>query len=227
MLRRIFEFYRTHQLMVAVEKQVRRMFGIAGELYTASGQALLEGKQPPFDLFERDREINLLVVDCRKKIVSHLSISNSENIGGELVLLKVCTDLERVGDYCKNIHELSGLLPKPLPAGAYRDTLVALFPIIQGFFSRAELALFDGSEDDALEVIESHKRISRECEQILTDLMQDERTYAHAAIGLALSARYFKRISSHLKNVASTAVNPFPHIGYKGSYPGGEDQEAE
>lgn len=224
MLRRIFEFYRTHQLMVTVEKQVRKMFGISEELFTASGRALLQGEAPGFDLFERDREINLLVVDCRKKIVSHLSISNPENIGGELVLLKVCTDLERVGDYCKNVHELSELLPKLLPAGDYQDKLAALFPLIQGFFSRAERALFDGAEEDAMEVIDTHKRISKDCEQILTDLMNDTEIYAHAAIGLALSARYFKRISSHLKNVASTAVNPFPHIGYKGTYPDGETQ---
>jgi len=49
---------------------------------------------------------------------------------------------------------------------------------------------------------------------VVEDLMKDADIKVPEAIAHALTARYFKRVSSHLKNVASTAVNPFSHIGY-------------
>ena len=38
-------------------------------------------------------------------------------------------------------------------------------------------------------------------------------------VGLVLLLRYIKRVSAHLKNIATTLVNPFHQIGYRpGTY---------
>jgi phosphate uptake regulator len=214
MLRKILRAYRTYGVMTEAQDKIREMFKISREIFSASCLALLEGRAVGFDLYARDREINDLVVDIRKKIVEHLSISACHNVGGELIFLKVINDIERVGDYSKNLMDLAKLLPAPLSAGRYHAQLSGMFPTVGGFFKKAEKALFDGAENDARAVIEGHLDVNRACEGIVEALLKDEEIRAPEAIALALTARYFKRVSSHLKNVASTAVNPFHHIGY-------------
>jgi len=213
-MRKILEFYRTQGVMIAVEKRIREMFKIGRELYQASSLALLENKEVGFDLYAKDREVNLHVVEIRKKIVEHLSISSPENLSGELVFLKVITDLERVGDYTKNILDLTTEIPEQLPDSDCLRRLKKLIPVVDDFFIRAENGLFEDKNEDAEYVMDNNLTVNRTCQDILSDLMRVENRPPWEVIALALAARYFKRVGAHLKNVASTAVNPFPHIGY-------------
>ena len=214
MLKQILEAYRTHGVIKTSEEKIREMMSHAKAIYKSSSLALLEQKDVKFDLYARDRDINLLVVHIRKLIVEHLSISACHNVGGELVFLKVINDIERVGDYAKNLLDLAKLLPDPLTENRYYRAFREVFERLGTHFDLAERALFDGSEEDAKAVIEGHLVINQTCEKVLEDLMQDKEIKVPEAIAHALTARYFKRVSSHLKNVASTAVNPFSHIGY-------------
>jgi phosphate uptake regulator len=200
--------------MTEAESKIREMFKISREIFSASCLALLEGKDVEFDLYARDREINELVVDVRKKIVEHLSITACHNVGGELVFIKVVNDIERVGDYSKNLLDLANLLPEPLVEGCFYESLAALFPKVDAAFLKAESSLFDGVERDARDVISGHLEINKVCEETLESVIRHPSLRPYEAVAYVLTARYFKRVSSHLKNVASTAVNPFSHIGY-------------
>jgi phosphate uptake regulator len=213
-VKQILQTYRTYKVIQESEKRIRAMIDLALSIFRASSLALLRQQEVGFDLYARDREINELVVDVRRKIVEHLSIAACHNVGGELVFLKVINDIERVGDYAKNLMDLAKMLPAPLPGGRFHEQLIGMLPTVEGFFKKAERALFDGAEDDARSVIKGHLEINQACEGIVEALLKDKEIEAPEAIALALTARYFKRVSSHLKNVASTAVNPFPHIGY-------------
>jgi phosphate transport system protein len=214
MIRQIIQALRTHGVMVEVEKNIRSMVDLARGVFSASVHALLDQQEVEFDLYARDREINLLVVEIRRKIVEHLNISACHNVGGELVLLKVINDLERVGDYSKNLLDLARMLPAPLGDDFYLQRFRERYGKVEGFFEKVLRALFDGDEDAAREVIKGHLEINASCEELVEKLMHDENIRAQPAIAYALTARYFKRVSSHLKNVASTAVNPFSHVGY-------------
>jgi len=213
-VKQILQAYRTYKVIGESEKEIRTMIEKARSLFGASALALLSQKEVSFDLYARDREINDLVVDIRKKIVEHLSVTACHNVGGELVFLKVINDIERVGDYSKNLLDLSKQLSEPLPESDYLAKLAEMFPTVEGFFKKAERALFDGVKEDARAVIKGHLEINQDCEGMVEALLKNKEIPAPEAIALALTARYFKRVSSHLKNVASTAVNPFPHIGY-------------
>jgi phosphate uptake regulator len=214
MLKQILDAYRTHRVMVAVEEEIRKIFKISRELFSASSGALLECKEVGFDLYARDREINLTVVGIRKKIVEHLAVTSSENVSGELVFLKIVNDLERIGDYSKNIMDLHKMMESCLVDNPYIQRFQDVYRNIDTFFDKAENALFDGPETEAYAVIQGHRSVNWTCEKILEELMEDEDLKAPVGIALALTARYYKRVSSHLKNVASTAVNPYSHIGY-------------
>ena len=216
MLNRIIELFRSHGVMEEVEGHVREMFSLSKQLFEVSTQALLDQKTPAFDLYARDREINSLQVEIKEKIVQHLAVAGLKNVSGSLFFLEVTTDIERIGDYSKNIMDLVSRLPEPLPDSVYSKRLKELYPIVFGFFDKSELSLFEGDEEAATEVIAEHLKVIKGSRAILDELMVDENIRPPNAIAYALAARYFKRVSSHLKNVATTAVNPYSHIGYMG-----------
>ena len=62
------------------------------------------------DIYERDRQINKYERSVRRKIVTHMSVSSKPDINIGLVLTAVVIDIERIGDYTKNIAELAATL---------------------------------------------------------------------------------------------------------------------
>ena len=127
-VKQILQTYRTYKVIQESEKKIRAMIDLAQSLFQASSLALLRRQEVGFDLYARDREINELVVDVRRKIVEHLSIAACHNVGGELVFLKVINDIERVGDYSKNLMDLAKMLSAPLPESSYKSQIVEMFP---------------------------------------------------------------------------------------------------
>jgi phosphate transport system protein len=217
MLKKILEVLRTRSVMKEVEDELREMLTFGQELYSASAHALIEARAVDFDVYARDQEINRRVIDIRKKIVEHLAVSGSVCITGELVFITLVNDLERIGDYSKNILDLSKATPGggALPDSRYRTKLAELMPRIERSFELSARAFFDHDKDAAHEVLDVHSATSKTCEGIVSELLRDEGMSSREGIALALSARYFKRVSSHLKNMASSAVNPFSFIGYR------------
>ena len=59
-------------------------------------------------LKKRDSEINRFQKDVRRKVVTHYAITqNTEDLPNGLGLLNMVVDIERIGDYCKNILDLA------------------------------------------------------------------------------------------------------------------------
>jgi phosphate uptake regulator len=199
--------------MVEAEQKTRKMFELAMEQYSASVKALMFKQEPDFDIYAQDREINLLVVEVRKSLVEHFSV-NPQDVSIGLTVLKVINDIERVGDYTKNLMDLSKEIPEGLPESPYCKRLKDLFPKVEGFFGQAERALFDGSEQDAQLVMNGHHEVNQTCKESLRQLLKDHEIDGPEATACALASRYFRRVSGHLKNVASAAVNPYSLIGY-------------
>ncbi|MBN2494564.1 MAG: hypothetical protein JXR96_08245 [Deltaproteobacteria bacterium] len=215
MLSRIVYILKERGLVPKIESEIRTMLDFGKTMFEASSLALLERRSVVFDLYAKDREINELVVDIRKKLVEHLTISQATKVDAEVIFIKVISDIERIGDYSKNLMDMARQYGKPLRESDYFRVLKDVFPKILANFPRAEKALFDCDEVPARQVVDSHhKEINAACQGIVTGLLGDESVAGPEAIALALTSRYFKRVSSHLKNVATTAINPFHQIGF-------------
>ena len=62
--------------------------------------------------------------------------------------------------------------------------------------------------------MDQHKEVRRICDTVLEDLFKIERLDKNRAMVCALYARYLKRVSAQLKNIATSVVQPFDQIGY-------------
>ena len=65
------------------------------------------------DIYKRDRRINKYERSVRRKIVTHMSVSSKPDINLGLILTSIVIDIERIGDYTKNIVELAVSVPGP------------------------------------------------------------------------------------------------------------------
>ena len=70
-------------------------------------------------LASMDKNMNKMEMEVRKKVFSHLAISRGQDLLIGLQLNVIITDLERIGDYTKNIGELVEMLPGRLDFGRF------------------------------------------------------------------------------------------------------------
>ena len=169
------------------------------------------------DIYAADKKINKYEREVRRKVLTHLAMAQPGDVGLGLVLISVVIDVERIGDYTKNIAELAQAHPKRLHGFKYEDKLAKAEKNIDEKFKNVTEAYSQSNETMAAELMRQHKNISNWCDSVIEELMTsppDDILTGHAVV-LAMYVRYLKRISAHLSNIVSSVVNPFPRIGYR------------
>ena len=169
------------------------------------------------DIYAADKKINKYEREVRRKVLTHLAMAQPGDVSLGLVLISVVIDVERIGDYTKNIAELAKAHPKRLHAFKYEEKLVEAEKNIDEKFKNVTEAYSKSNEAMAAELMRQHKDISNWCDSVITELITNpppDIMVGHAVV-LAMYVRYLKRISAHLSNIVSSVVNPFPRIGYR------------
>ncbi len=197
------------------------MLHLSHEMFTDSINALRSGEKNKVikSIKLRDEEINQYHRDIRKKVVTYYSVSKDvTNINSGLVLINMVVDIERVGDYTKNILDLAKYYPKKLRSEKISEDLRIIEQAVIERFQNTVKAVEEMDEIAAKELIKSYRsdlgKLSDNlvASSISGDLKTGEE---HMASSMVLYARYLKRIGAHLKNITSVVINPFESIGYK------------
>jgi hypothetical protein len=63
--------------------------------------------------------------------------------------------------------------------------------------------------------MQNHADLARSCEHTIDELLTDPNVSTRHAVLITLSARFLKRVSAHLSNLASAVVNPVARIGFQ------------
>jgi phosphate transport system protein len=169
------------------------------------------------DIYERDRQLNKYERSVRRKIVTHFSVSSRPDVNMGLVLTAIVVDMERVGDYAKNISELAVGLDEPFNAMELDDHVREYEGIVDGMFGDLVLALEGSDEETARTIMDRYKYLSDSVEEDLQLLREGKLLTGNSgqAVLTALYLRYLKRMAAHLKNVATSVVNPYHRIGFR------------
>ncbi len=169
------------------------------------------------ELRSMDRRLNKVQQDIRKKVFEHLAVSKGQDLLGGLVLTSIVIDLERIGDYSKNIGDLVNLFPGDIDLGDRRDALYVQLDRSKEVFDLARLALAEEDKEAAKKCMKVYGKMARDCDAIMEDIIsgaKNDAAVSKADLSLVLLLRYYKRVGAHLKNIASATVAPFPMIGY-------------
>ena len=164
------------------------------------------------DLFDTEKRINRAEQQIRREIVVHATVHGAAEFPPRLILMSIVKDAERVGDYAKNIFDLAETTPHP-PAGEHKDRLVKLKDRISQVMATCR-EIFDAhAKDPAADLIREAQEIEDFCdEQVRALIQQEEQIDLTAAYVLAY--RYFKRVVSHTRNVASSVIEPLHKLDF-------------
>ena len=197
------------------------MLHLSHEMFTDSVNALRSGEKNKVikSIKLRDEEINQYHRDIRKKVVTYYSVSKDvTNINSGLVLINMVVDIERVGDYTKNILDLAKYYPKKLRSEKISEDLRIIEQAVIERFQNTVKAVEEMDEIAAKELIKSYRSdLGKLSDNLVASSISGDLEIGeeHMASSMVLYARYLKRIGAHLKNITSVVINPFESIGYK------------
>ena len=219
MFKQIFNMFKSDSLYEQALGECHEMLDIDLTMFKASIESLRKSDSTDIniDIFSMDKKINAFERDVRRKVMTHLAIGGKEDIGSGLVLVSVVIDIERIGDYTKNIYDLAVNHSKKLNGGSVEDRLAEIEKISFKLFEDTIDAFKNQDIEKARGLMGYYKEnISIQSDAITNDIIagkiSDLDTGSASSVGLY--ARYLKRIAAHSRNLISSIVNPFEKIGY-------------
>jgi phosphate uptake regulator len=219
MFKQIFEIFKSDSLYEQALSECHEMLDIDLTMFKESIKSLRKSNSAEIgiDIFAMDKKINEFERDVRRKIMTHLAIGGKEDIGSGLILVSVVIDIERIGDYTKNIYDLAVNHPKKLDGGSIEDRLAEIEKISFNLFEESTDAFKNQDIEKARGLMGDYKEnISSQSDNIANEIIMgkigDLNIGTASAVGLY--SRYLKRIAAHSRNLISSIVNPFERIGY-------------
>ncbi len=212
----VLDFFRSQQNpMQDVEAKMVAMMRDSRVVFDASMGAVFGGgksKQTRQEVRRTDRGINIAQQEVRRALMMHASISDAIDLPLVLSYMSVVKDIERVGDYAKNIYDLARYGHDFSSAEdledleRYREAVGQLIEEVAETFEsrdsdRAQRLI--GKADGFLE--EYDARIKK---------AYRSKGEAADAVARALYYRFLKRITAHCMNLLTSMVQPIDMLDY-------------
>jgi len=120
MFKNLLSFWKGKDFLVQVLEDFKCMLDDSETMFEAVCAQLLLGKEEgnlKDKIYSIDKQVNNLQKEIRRRIVEHLSLQPSVDVNACLILMSVVKDAERLGDYSKNLYEVTQLLAEPIDCG--------------------------------------------------------------------------------------------------------------
>jgi phosphate uptake regulator len=217
MFKELIEALRRRPLLNQMWSEMEEMLGDAVDMYRPIADVLAGREkmtQATHDgVYETDKRINHLQRKIRKQLVEHLALAPGSDVPISLILMSITKDAERVGDICKNLLEVAEAASTPLGTGSYGERVGELLAEGEALFEPTVTGTINSDKDTAGRAVEDARVLAKKCDAMIADLMEDK-LQTRDAVLLTLLARYLKRVSLHLSNIASSVVMPLHRLDY-------------
>jgi len=216
MFKNLLNFWKGEDFLKQVLQEFKNMLDDAQIMFDSVCKKLIDNEKDP-GLEERiysiDKKVNDLQRDIRKRVIGHLSVQPSVDIPTCLLLMSVVKDAERLGDYAKNLFEVSELLQKPIDKSKYNELFSDVEKDISEMFKQTKAAFVESDETKASESWDYKTKISKCCDNALVKLAKSGLSI-NEAVCFTLIARYYKRLTAHLTNIATSVILPLTDLDY-------------
>jgi phosphate uptake regulator len=196
-----------------------KMLDITRSMYIEAKESLRQREDNEIDLKvkESDKEVNSYEREVRRMVFKHLSLTGTANLPQGFILVSIIIDIERIGDYAKNVLELALDHPGKLYGGEFEDKITRLEEGLEDNFNLTNRCFREGDESLAHELLKKYAWVNDACDEIVEALVRkkDGGLKPGDSAALALYTRWLKRINSHLRNITTSVVNPFDRIGFE------------
>ncbi len=161
-------------------------------------------------VIERDSKIDALEMEIEKKCLDTIALQNP--LAGDLrklsSVLKIITDLERIGDHCVNMAEIvvkmgnephfKPLIDIPKMAGIVQEMVNASLDS----YSRKNpaLATLTAQRDDEVDAL--YLKIYKE----LLEIIHEDKSHMDQIVSLLFIGRFLERIADHVTNICERSI---------------------
>ena len=130
--------------------------------------------------------------------------------------MSIAKDAERIGDYCKNVFEVGRYYEGDYEIDRYHQPLEEIREQASLLFVEVIKAFSESSTKQAKSSIKAADRIRSECDAVEETLLRDRRTVeTHSAVAYSLLARHYKRVASHLANIATAVFGRIEDLDFR------------
>ncbi|MDP8216647.1 MAG: PhoU domain-containing protein [Candidatus Kaelpia imicola] len=217
MFKNLMRFWKGKDFLNQVLEDFKSMLNDAESMFNLVIKKLLynEGDLGTLkkEIYGIDSRVNKAEKEIRKRIIEHLSIQPSVDVPTSLLLMSVVKDAERLGDYSKNLFEVSKFLTDPIDKNKYKELFNNIDQEIAVLFKDTKKAFLESDEDTAVASWNYERQIAKRCDETLEKLAKSDIS-VNEAVCFTLIARYFKRIAAHLTNIATSVVLPLSDLDY-------------
>jgi phosphate uptake regulator len=216
MFKNLVQFWKGKEFLTQVMDEFKVMLDDSEMMFKSSYEILVQNKKEPGlekEILKTDKRVNSLQKSIRRRIIEHMTVRPSVDSPACLLLFSVSKDAERVGDYAKNLLEVSRLLINPIDKDTYKKLFNDLDKDIMGLFKQTRDSFIESDEEKATKAWDSQKTIKKKCDDIVRTLAKSNYS-VNEAVCFTLIARFIRRMSSHLTNIATSVVVPLTELDY-------------
>ncbi len=195
------------------------MLDLTREMFLKAKESLRfrEDKDVDLDVRDKDLEINKYEREVRRNVFNHLVVGGKADLPSALILVSIIIDIERIGDYTKNIVGLALDHPGKLKGGKYEKDLQRVEVAVEDNLIKTRACFETGDKESALKLLEEYKWVNDVCDESLVGLIKEEDKTIRSgdSVALGIYFRWLKRINSHLRNITTSVINPIDRIGFE------------
>ncbi|MBN2789680.1 MAG: hypothetical protein JXR69_05785 [Candidatus Delongbacteria bacterium] len=216
MFKEFFKNWNASNLLTQSVNDSHEMFKIALKMYKITIESIAKKDIDYEELGENIKKDDYLLnhydKSIRKKIFEHISLNEKEDqeLYTSMILFSLVGDIERIGDYIKNIYEI--ISKAKLLDDNMNSEVQQMFKNIDNLFEKTIKAYQSSDLQTAKEINDDYFKYKKKIDTLVDILINDENITG--AAGYALLFRYLKRIGAHLMHISSSISNPIDKIGY-------------
>lgn len=213
----VFKFLRDEgsDRLEEIEDKVQQMLAHDRHEFDLAMSALMGDKvasEVNRELRDTDQKVNRLEREIRRQLVVHASVFGGIDTPAVLVYMSIVKDVERVGDYAKNILDLAldGANLSTVPdVEQWRDLAAEVSQLI----TQAGTVFRARDAERCRPLLSRGDQLLDVFDDGVSDLVRREEEESQA-VPRALAHRYLKRVVAHLMNLLSAVVMPLDRLDY-------------
>lgn len=220
------------EALSALKAKVVAMGNVAQSMIRNSMAALVD-RNPALiqDVLASEDKLDHFQIEIDNEAIRLMAIQSpvAQDLRFILMVARINTELERIGDLCVNLCESIQLLLGEPPLKPLVD-LPKMAAITERMVQEALQSFHESATEKALQVLKVDDEVDALNDQIfrelLTYMMTDPRNITRA-LSLILMARNLERIADHATNVAEEVVYLVKGEDIRHQHPGGEKSKMQ
>ena len=217
MLKELFSLFTANTQDDQVAGDLDRMIELCFEILRSAGDRCFARKDesPGIETIrEGDKEINRLQRSIRKNTFLEMAGDSQRfSLAFGVSMMNIVKDVERIGDYAKDLANLTELQGPLQPSRSAAAELGRLATSVEDLVEALPGAMKESDQVRAVHLIDRGKEIRSELRSLQKGLLAEQQADPRAPVE-TLATQYYIRIVSHALNVLSTLVTPLHRMDY-------------